>query len=203
MTPDEREQTAADLAGILARGYDWHVHAHGPDGSYAVRTADGRRYEITQTAAGGAAGFIERGGERFTVTVAPLAGQAASPAALASWLLSPEGQAAAKAACEFAQRTWLNLTSSEVCAIVVAAHEAEVAARERSRNQPEDREEKTMSRFEPTVPADLVTKLNEAGVIAEDGTLHEDPGKVVITLSPGQAQRFLLYLKRRAAGDSS
>jgi hypothetical protein len=54
-----------------------------------------------------------------------------------------------------------------------------------------------MSEFEPTVPVNLVAQLNEAGVIAEDGTLHEDPGKVVITLSPGQAQRYLLYLKRR------
>jgi hypothetical protein len=60
-----------------------------------------------------------------------------------------------------------------------------------------------MNEFKPTVPAGLVAQLNEAGVIAEDGTLYEDPGKVVITLSPGQAQRFLLYLKRQAAGDSS
>ena len=54
-----------------------------------------------------------------------------------------------------------------------------------------------MSEFEPTVPVGLVAQLCEAGVFAEDGTLHEDPGKVVVTLSPGQAQRFLLYLKRQ------
>jgi hypothetical protein len=65
----------------------------------------------------------------------------AEAAALASWMLSPEGQAAAKAACEFAQRTWLNLTSSEVCAIVLAAHEAEVAAR--SQGKPGDQEERS------------------------------------------------------------
>lgn len=53
----------------------------------------------------------------------------AEAAALADWMLSPEGQAAAKAACEFAQRTGLSVTDSEVCAIVIAAHEGEVQAR--------------------------------------------------------------------------
>jgi len=70
----------------------------------------------------------------------------AEAAALTDWMLSPEGQAAARAACEFAQRTWLNLTSSEVCAIVVAAHEAEVAARARpaeKSGRPEDQEERS------------------------------------------------------------
>lgn len=75
MTPQEREKTAADLAGILARGYDLHIKAHGPDGSYAVRTEDGSRYEVAQTMAGGAISFVERGGERFAVNVIPLAGQ--------------------------------------------------------------------------------------------------------------------------------
>ena len=66
-----------------------------------------------------------------------------TPAELASWVLSPGGQAAARAACEFAQRTMLNLTSSEVCAIVVAAHEAEVAAR--GQDKPGDQEDTTMT----------------------------------------------------------
>ena len=65
----------------------------------------------------------------------------AEAAALADWMLSPEGQAAARAACEFAQRTRLNLTSSEVCAIVIAAHEGEVAAR--SHGKQPDREERS------------------------------------------------------------
>ena len=75
MTPQEREQTAADLAGILARGYDLHVQAHGPDGSRAVRTEGGNRYQVVQTMAGGAISFIERDGEQFAVNVIPLAGQ--------------------------------------------------------------------------------------------------------------------------------
>jgi hypothetical protein len=62
----------------------------------------------------------------------------AEAAALANWMLSPEGQAAARAACGFAQRTGLSVTSSEVCAIVLAAHEGEVAAHDKhSENQPE------------------------------------------------------------------
>ena len=48
---------------------------------------------------------------------------------LGSWAFSAEGVAACKAATEFAQRLGLNVTSSEVCAIVVAAHEAEAKAR--------------------------------------------------------------------------
>jgi hypothetical protein len=72
MTPAEREQTAGDLAGILARGYDLHVAAHGPDGSFAVRTPDGSRYQVAEDGAHGAISFIERGGERFAVNVIPL-----------------------------------------------------------------------------------------------------------------------------------
>ena len=49
--------------------------------------------------------------------------------AMADWMLSPEGQAAARAAMGFAQRTGLSVTGSEVCAIVLTAHEGEVAAR--------------------------------------------------------------------------
>jgi len=49
--------------------------------------------------------------------------------ALGNWAFSAAGIAACKAATEFAQRLSLNVTSSEVCAIVVAAHEAEVASR--------------------------------------------------------------------------
>ena len=70
-TKTDRQQTAADLAGILARGYDLHIQARGPDGSYAVRTEDGDRYEVEQTSAG-ATSFIERDGERFAVNVIPL-----------------------------------------------------------------------------------------------------------------------------------
>lgn len=75
MTPQEREQTAADLAGILARGYDQHVEAHGPDGSYAKRTENGSRYEVVQTMNGGAISFVQRDGEMFAVNVIPLATQ--------------------------------------------------------------------------------------------------------------------------------
>lgn len=75
MTPGEREQTCRDLAGILGRGYDLHVQAHGPDGSAAVRTPDGDSYEVAQTMAGGAISFIERGGERFAVNVIALGAQ--------------------------------------------------------------------------------------------------------------------------------
>ena len=75
MTPQEREQAAADVAGILARGYDLHVRDHGPDGSCAVRTGPGDRYEVARTMTGGAISFIERGGERFAVIVVPLAHQ--------------------------------------------------------------------------------------------------------------------------------
>jgi hypothetical protein len=74
MTPQEREKTAADIAGILARGYDLHIRDHGPDGSHAIRTEAGDRYEVVQTA-DGAVSFIERGGERFAVNVIPLADQ--------------------------------------------------------------------------------------------------------------------------------
>jgi hypothetical protein len=51
--------------------------------------------------------------------------------ATANWVLSGEGQAACRAAWEFAQRTGIGgtLSMSEVCALVVAAHEAEVRAR--------------------------------------------------------------------------
>jgi hypothetical protein len=70
-TTADRMKTAADLAGILARGYDQHIAAHGPDGSYAVRTEDGGRYEVTETAAG-ATSYVERDGERFAVAVTPL-----------------------------------------------------------------------------------------------------------------------------------
>jgi hypothetical protein len=72
MTTQQREQTAADIAGILARGYDLHIEAHGPDGSRAVRTEDGHSYEVTQTA-DGATSYVERDGVRFAVTVTPLA----------------------------------------------------------------------------------------------------------------------------------
>ncbi len=75
MTPEERQQTASDLAGILARGYDVHVQAHGPAGSAAVRTPDGVAYQVAETMAGGAISFIDRGGERFAVNVIPLARQ--------------------------------------------------------------------------------------------------------------------------------
>ena len=62
----DRTKTAAELAGILARGYDLHVQAHGPDGSYAVRTEDGRSYLND-----GATSYVERDGGRFAVTVVP------------------------------------------------------------------------------------------------------------------------------------
>lgn len=71
----ETTTPAAGLAGILARGYDYHVQAHGPDGSHAVRTGDGSRYEVAETMAGGAISFIEHQGERFAVNVIPLARQ--------------------------------------------------------------------------------------------------------------------------------
>ena len=65
----------------------------------------------------------------------------AEAAALTSWVLSPEGQAAARAAMGFAQRTGLSVTGSEVCAIVLAAHEGEVASR--SLNPQTDQEERS------------------------------------------------------------
>ena len=49
--------------------------------------------------------------------------------AIAQWMFSPEGLAAARAAKGFAERTGLRVTDSEVYAIVIAAHEGEVAAR--------------------------------------------------------------------------
>jgi len=70
-TTADRMKTAADLAGILARGYDLHVQAHGPDGSFAVRTEDGSRYEVTESGTG-ATSYVERDGCRFAVTVVPL-----------------------------------------------------------------------------------------------------------------------------------
>jgi hypothetical protein len=62
------EKTAADLAGILARGFDLHVQAHGPDGSHALRTASDDRYDVRPTATG-ATSFVEYDGQRFAVNV--------------------------------------------------------------------------------------------------------------------------------------
>jgi hypothetical protein len=75
MTPAERQQAAEALAGILARGYDLHIRAHGLDGDRAVRDQEGGRYLVARTMAGGAVSFVERGGERFAVVVTPMAGQ--------------------------------------------------------------------------------------------------------------------------------
>jgi hypothetical protein len=72
MTPEDRMKTAADLAGILARGYDWHIEVHGPDSNHAIRASKGDRYEVVQTD-GGATSFILCDGERFAVSVWPMA----------------------------------------------------------------------------------------------------------------------------------
>ena len=61
----------------------------------------------------------------------------AEAAALTDWMLSPEGLAAARAASEFAERTGLNVTTSEVCAIVLAAHEGEIQEHNRRLGQEE------------------------------------------------------------------
>lgn len=65
MNAAQRAETCRDIAGICARGYDMHVQDHGPDGTAAVRTEDGSRYEVAETMIGGAMAFIDRGGERF------------------------------------------------------------------------------------------------------------------------------------------
>lgn len=75
MTPQERKEAAADLAGILARGFDLHIDAHGPDGSHAIRNPGEDRYEVAETMAGGAISFVHYQGENFAVNVIPLAGQ--------------------------------------------------------------------------------------------------------------------------------
>ena len=75
MDKRERDQAARDVAGILARGFDVHVEAHGPDGSHAIRTENGERYEVAETMIGGAVSFVEYRGERFAVNVTPLAEQ--------------------------------------------------------------------------------------------------------------------------------
>lgn len=80
MTPDQQQETCRDLAGILARSYDRHIHDHGPDGSAALRTPDDSRYEVidgsvTTKKPLGAVSFVDRGGERFAVNVVPLGPQ--------------------------------------------------------------------------------------------------------------------------------
>ena len=72
MTPQERESTAATVAGIAARGYAMHVRDHGPDSSFAVLAEGGGRFLVTATT-DGAASFVERDGERFAVHVIPAA----------------------------------------------------------------------------------------------------------------------------------
>lgn len=81
------------LAGILARGYDEHIRAHGPDGSAALRTPDGSGYEIGETMIGGAVIFIDRGGERFAVNVIALAEMnKKAPLLMLPFQSRPEGQ---------------------------------------------------------------------------------------------------------------
>lgn len=76
----QQQETCRDIAGILARGYDMHVHDHGPSGSAALRTPDGSRYEvidgsITTKKSLGAVSFVDRDGERFAINVVPLGPQ--------------------------------------------------------------------------------------------------------------------------------
>ncbi len=68
MTPQERMKTAKDLAGILARGYDLHVEAHGPDSSHAIRNSSSGQYHIDPRL-GGSVSYIVRDGEIFEVVV--------------------------------------------------------------------------------------------------------------------------------------
>jgi hypothetical protein len=68
MTPQERKDTAKSIAGIVARGYDMHVEAHGPDGSHAIRNSDGGSYLINNRI-DGACSYLVRNGEIFEVTV--------------------------------------------------------------------------------------------------------------------------------------
>lgn len=67
-----RQQAALTAAGILARGYDEHVRAHGPDGNFAVRTDDGSKYDTAPVLSGGAVSFIVIDGEVYAVNVVPL-----------------------------------------------------------------------------------------------------------------------------------
>ena len=68
MTPEERKDVAKDIAGIVARGYDMHVEAHGPNDSNAVRNSDGKSY-VVNTSISGAVSYIVRDGEIFIIAV--------------------------------------------------------------------------------------------------------------------------------------
>lgn len=68
MNPHERKSVAADIAGIVARGYDMHVDAHGPDDSHAIRDSTGSKYHVDQRA-DCSVSYIVRDGEIFEIAV--------------------------------------------------------------------------------------------------------------------------------------